>query len=214
MPIGGAVTDCKEPATALEFNNREAASGAAVARLSLGGGVAKEVLSEVIDHLDIVEEIEAIAEQRSPGGSGACFGRFRYVIRNDDIVTLGSFLELLKATSELTVGIITVHMSGTTPGGVKEVIDGLVGLFRVVKDTIAKGTVLSPEDFAVIAALRKLGASTAVKIAESLTIACDGRRTFDADDIEVALSQYRVGNGKALGFIIRDADGTWSLKGV
>ncbi|WP_201838785.1 hypothetical protein [Microvirga zambiensis] len=187
-----------------DFGDRTSATQAAVALLPQDTGLNAHQLSGLIERADIVEKVDrGRGTEPLPGQSPALVGTFRYVIRNDQLGTLSNFLDLLKATTTFAVGLVSLP----TPAGIKGVIDGLHGLYSTFKGIIDKGAVLSPQDFAVVAVLRRLKSASPETIAGEL-------KDVDAGTVEALLERNRIQEGNLRGFTRLEENGNWSLVGV
>ncbi|MCA1500509.1 hypothetical protein [Bradyrhizobium sp. NBAIM14] len=139
------------------YDSKSEALSIAAATLSKASDLPDEIIAALSKKANLVEESSSgavLPRQLQP----ALVGRF--VIRNDVLLSLETFLSLLKTVTKLVAGFAGVG----TPAGIAAITDGIHGLYKAYTEIVAKGYKLTDDQFAVIAALRQLGDATSSEI--------------------------------------------------
>ena len=179
------------------FFSRDAAAEAALRRLNLNDELPEDAVRRLVKET-VVAEVPG--ETTLPGHvSGALAGR--YAIRNDELLSVAVFLDLLKSAARLAVGIAGL----TTLAGAGAAIDGLHSFYKVFKDIKAKSFALSDAQFAAVTTLRILGSATAEEIASK------AGGPMSPDQVDSALGALAVSDAQTHGVTRRDEAGRWSL---
>lgn len=168
-----------------------------------------DILKQVIGQMGLVEKLAVEPKFAAKTSQGAIVAPFRYVIRNDRIVTFGSFLDALKGVAALVVGILGVQSPASVPQGTKGIIDGVVALYNCFRGAIDRGERLAPDDFLVVATLKSMGPATAAEIAHALAGTADVP-AMGADQVTQILSKYLETSENENGFTQLE-DTIWHL---
>jgi hypothetical protein len=185
------------------YDSQSEALDVAAQRLAMVSNLPIKVLKTFGEKARVVEEKcqapgEALPRQLQP----ALIGRF--VIRDDELLNIETFLSLLKSATKLAVGLAGI----ATLAGVAAVTDALHGLYRFYCDIVAKGFVLSKDQLAVIATLRDLRAATTAQIAERV------QERINSETIDEVLASFSRECEPKRGFISKDETGRWHIDGV
>jgi hypothetical protein len=186
----------------LIYDSQSEALEVVVQRLAEVSDLPIKVLKMLSEKESVVEEKQAWEEALPRQLHPALVGHF--AIRNDQLFNIETFLSLLKNVTELAVGIAGI----ATLTGVASLTDALHGLYKFYGNLVARGFVLSKDQFAIVATLRDLGAATTVQLMERV----QGRMSSElVEDILASFSREREPNR---GFISRDETGRWLINGL
>jgi hypothetical protein len=154
---------------------------------------------------DAVDKMAIERPEFPKTASPAMVRSFRYVIRNDDLMTLSNFFDLLKAAGGMAVGIASLP----TLAGIKALGDAAHAFYGVFKSIFAKGERLTPAEFLMLAALKEARAASAGEISERLG---SGTTKITPDDVEKFFSRLERRGDK--GFTRRVPPNSWCLDGI
>jgi len=188
-----------------EYLSELDATNAAVKATFPGIDLSAEDAARIIREHGIIEQIRIPVPPQREGASPALFNPLRWVIRNQDLLSLGNFVELFKGSLSVVLGA-SAYWTGP---GAKLLVDGIHTFYGTYKRISQKGARLSVEEFAVFRALKAEGAAEPKDLERILT--AEGLAVA-SDEIRGILQKYvRAGDG---GFIKQRSDGKWELDGV
>ena len=106
-----------------------------------------------------------LCRRNRKGTSPALFNPWRWVIRNQDLLSLGNFVDLLKGSVSIVLGVGAVW----TGPGAKLLVDGIHTFYGTFKRIREKGARLGVEEFAAFRALKAQGAADPEDLERILT---------------------------------------------
>lgn len=181
------------------------ATSAAVKAIFADIDLPAEDAARIVREHGIIEQIRIPVPPQPEGTSPALFNPLRWVIRNQDLLSLGNFIELLQGSLSIVLGAAAF----LTVQGAKLLADGIHTFYGTYKRISQKGARLSVEEFAVFRALKAEGTADPKDLERILT--AEGL-AVTSDEIRGILQKYvRTGDG---GFTKERSDGKWELDGV
>ena len=152
----------------------------------------------------LIEQIRIPTPPQPEGVSPALFNPIRWVIRNEDLLSLANFIDLLKASISIAIGASTAGAAGP-----KAIVDGIHTFYGAFTRIAQKGARLSVEEFAVFRSLKAQGAATPQEL-EGL-LAAEG---FAVGRVEIDGILRKYARTEDRGFTRQRQDGSWELDGV
>ena len=187
------------------YDTFEDAVAAAVRTVGAKVELDSRLLQELVKREDIVGRM-----QHAPAGDAlgheAHLKIVRYVVRDDLLYSFENFIDLLKNALNFSIGLAAILSREGVPSGVKSIVDAVHGLAGMSRRVTAQGFRLTPQEFAVVAALRERGQASIEQLCQDLI-------GMDAGSTEKALAAYEQTENRKAGFTKRIDDRTWTLVG-
>lgn len=192
----------------LAYSTFELAVEQALKLLDRSGTLDPSLLRRLIEREDIISrQSECPVGDVTAGMSEAHLKVVRYVIRNDLLLTLENFLDLLKHATNFSVSLLSLFNPISIIGGLKGIIEVLHGLAATYRRIKAAGYVLTPEEFAVFVSLKDLRRGSVPQIASGL-------KGIETEFVERTLAKYQQTEARRSGFFEFDGKSEWQLVGV
>jgi hypothetical protein len=187
------------------FHSRSEAARHAARQLSAAAALPLDAADEIVTATALVAETPAPPVPPAPRLSPALVPGARFVIRNEELLSVSRFLDLLKAALSLVIGVAALG----TAAGIKAIVDGVQGFYTTFAAIVAAGARLDAAEFAVLWALKREGPASPAELAGRLR----GEAQAPGEGAVAAiLRKYERRDGG--GFVRADADGRWHLDGV
>src|SRR5258708_2384623 len=121
------------------YDSRSEALDKTAETLAKVSDLPNQVLKSLGEKANLVEEKEQASDETLPRHLQRAIAG-RVVIRNDILLSLETFLSLLKNATKLAAGIAGIATPGgiAAPAGVAALTDGLYGLYKFYTEIVAK----------------------------------------------------------------------------